>query len=30
LGDGVGFAISTNPTVERGYSGRAKGGVDIV
>ena len=28
--DGVGFAISTNPTVERGHSGHAEGGVDIV
>ena len=26
--DGVGFAISTNPTVERGHSGPAEGLVD--
>ena len=28
-GDGVGFAISTNPTVERGHSGPTEGRVDV-
>jgi len=28
LGDGVGFAISTNPTSERSHSGPTEGRVD--
>ena len=28
MDDGVGFAISTNPTVERGHSGHAEGRID--
>jgi hypothetical protein len=28
LGDGVGFAISTNPIAERSHSGSAEGRVD--